>query len=126
MDQIYGCPGEVIFTARVNRSRVPETPQIFLESVHSECGRGHSIKSRFQPSFGAVAKQRFRKWRLLNQEPPMKIDRRQFICDGMEKFVCRNNVEDSKLCHAIGVIQGHAMGNSSATIVTHDREFLKS
>jgi hypothetical protein len=44
----------------------------------------------------------------------------------VKKFVGRNNVESRYFCHAVRVIESHAVRNSSAAIVTHDREFLQA
>src|SRR5712692_11467344 len=125
MVQVYGGPCTVIFTARMNHCRVPETPQIFSKRFLAKCGLGKSKKPRFEPKLGAVANHCFRKRSLLNQKEPMKTRRRPFLGHVVKELIGWDNVENSDFCDATRVIQSHSVGYSSAAIMAHYRKFLK-
>jgi hypothetical protein len=74
---------------------------------------------------GAGADEAFReRWRLSQEEPRVVVERR-LSRHPLELIQGRDDVEDAETFDGLGIVERHAIGDTTASIVADDREALE-
>src|SRR5437667_71199 len=87
--EIDGSAGAVIFTARVDGARIFEAAQVFSISLRRDGLRNQSGEAAAQEELSAVANERFRQGRGLDQEEPVIVRGREGLVHMLEHVISR-------------------------------------
>jgi hypothetical protein len=124
--QVDAGPSAVIFAGPVDSRRVFETAQVLVERLLSNRARPGSrpVEPRPQEILCAVADQRLRERRGLDQEEPVPILGRELL--GHDRVRQRDDVEHRRLGHDVGMLDRQPPRDPRPAIVPRHSEALEA
>ena len=128
MLEIDGSAGAVILTSGVDSARIFEAAQIFSIGFRRDGLRNQSAEAAGQEELGAVANERFRQGRGLDQrkEEPVIVRGREGLVHMLEHVISRHNVEKTDLGHLVRVIERKPVRHPAPTVVADNGEFFEA